>query len=63
MDKTTKKHISTLNREMGEVKTDMSWMRKEIVDVKDSIKNTNKLVLIGILVPIALFLIQKVMGV
>ena len=62
MDKKTKGHIETLNREMGEVKTDMTWMKNEIKSMKSDIRDSKRLIVVGILVPIVLFLVKMIWG-
>ncbi|MEK6830237.1 MAG: hypothetical protein AABY15_09040 [Nanoarchaeota archaeon] len=32
------KHIETLNREMGEVKTDIEWIKEQLIDTKNYAK-------------------------
>ena len=32
------KHIETLNREMGEVKTDVGWIKEQLIDTKNYAK-------------------------
>ena len=69
MDTKTKKHIEVLNREMGMVQTDIKWIKSELKDFREEIKNlklsqegTKRWVYVGILVPIVLFIIQYIFG-
>lgn len=34
-------HIETINREMGEVKTEIEWMKTQMIDLKDYIKKVS----------------------
>jgi len=56
------KHIETLNREMGEVKTELSWIKKEIKELKKDLSGLKRLIYGSIIVPILLFVLQKWLG-
>lgn len=41
MDTKSKAHLETLNREMGEVKTELTWLKNEIQECKDRITSVD----------------------
>jgi len=41
MDTKSRNHLETLNREMGEVKTDMGWLKEAVVECNTKIASVD----------------------
>ena len=59
MDAKIRKHIETLNREMGIVQTDVRWLKECVEEIKKDMNTLKILVMSSILLPIALFILEK----